>query len=72
MATVEGHPSLTIVKNVCPLDCPDTCSMRVTVKDGVAIELRGDPDHRFTQGSCARKWLGFSSASTAPIACSSR
>ena len=41
MATVEGHPSLTVVKNVCPLDCPDTCSMRVTVKDGVAIELQG-------------------------------
>ncbi len=41
MATAEGHPSLTVVKNVCPLDCPDTCSMHVTVKDGVAIELRG-------------------------------
>ena len=50
MATAERHPGLTVVKNVCPLDCPDTCSMHVTVKDGVAIELRGDPDHRFTQG----------------------
>ncbi len=35
----------TRVKNVCPLDCPDTCSMLVTVEDGVAVELRGDPDH---------------------------
>ena len=31
----------TVFKNVCPLDCPDTCSMRVTVRDGVAVELRG-------------------------------
>ena len=59
MATVEGHPSLTVVKNVCPLDCPDTCSMRVTVKDGVAIELRGDPDHRFTQGFLCQKMARF-------------
>ena len=50
MATVKDDSTLTVVKNVCPLDCPDTCSMLVTVKDGVAVELRGDPDHRFTRG----------------------
>ena len=59
MASVEGHRSLTVVKNVCPLDCPDTCSMRVTVKDGVAIELRGDTDHRFTQGFLCQKMARF-------------
>ena len=53
------HPSLTVVKNVCPLDCPDTCSMQVTVKDGVAIELQGDPDHRFTQGFLCQKMARF-------------
>ena len=37
MATVVPHAALTVVKNVCPLDCPDTCSMHVTVEDGVAI-----------------------------------
>ena len=35
----------TVFKNVCPLDCPDTCSMRVTVQDGVAIDLSGDAEH---------------------------
>ena len=45
MTNVENETPLTVVKNVCPLDCPDTCSMLVTVKDGVAVELRGDPDH---------------------------
>ena len=59
MVTVEGRPSLTVVKNVCPLDCPDTCSMLVTVKDGVAIELRGDPDHRFTRGFLCQKMARY-------------
>ncbi len=59
MATIDYDPALTVVKNVCPLDCPDTCSMRVTVKDGVAIELRGDSDHRFTQGFLCQKMARF-------------
>ncbi len=40
---------------VCPLDCPDTCSMLVTVKDGHASRLRGDPAHPFTQGFLCHK-----------------
>ena len=32
MATIVNEPMLTVIKNVCPLDCPDTCSMLVTVK----------------------------------------
>ena len=50
---------MTVVKNVCPLDCPDTCSMRVTVKDGLAIELRGDPEHRFTRGFLCQKMARY-------------
>ena len=46
MATV----ALPTVRAVCPHDCPDTCGMVVTVRDGRAIELRGDPDHPFTRG----------------------
>src|SRR5437764_10345804 len=41
--------SLT-VRVVCPHDCPDTCGMLVTVRDGRAVALRGDPDHPFTRG----------------------
>lgn len=37
-------------KLVCPHDCPDTCSMSVTVENGVAIDLRGDKEHPFTKG----------------------
>jgi anaerobic selenocysteine-containing dehydrogenase len=42
-------------KVVCPHDCPDTCVMTVKVRDGRAVELGGDPDHRFTQGFLCAK-----------------
>jgi anaerobic selenocysteine-containing dehydrogenase len=59
VAPEEGNSTLTVVKNVCPLDCPDTCSMVVTVQDGVAVELRGDPDHRFTRGFLCQKMARY-------------
>jgi anaerobic selenocysteine-containing dehydrogenase len=40
---------------VCPHDCPDTCAMRVTVKDGRAVRISGDPDHPPTQGVLCAK-----------------
>jgi anaerobic selenocysteine-containing dehydrogenase len=43
------------VRAVCPHDCPDTCSMLVTVQDGRAVSLRGDPDHPFTRGFLCQK-----------------
>src|SRR4051812_11115945 len=39
----------------CPHDCPDTCAMLVTVEDGTAISLRGDPDHPYTNGGLCVK-----------------
>jgi anaerobic selenocysteine-containing dehydrogenase len=43
------------VRAVCPHDCPDTCGMLVTVQDGRAVGLRGDPDHPFTRGFLCQK-----------------
>lgn len=43
------------VRCVCPLDCPDTCQMVVTVQDGRAVDLRGAKDHAFTQGFLCKK-----------------
>ncbi len=48
-----------VVKQVCPLDCPDTCSMSVTVEDGRAVDLRGDRDHPFTRGFLCRKMARY-------------
>lgn len=47
--------SLTTVRAVCPHDCPDTCGMLVTVENGRAVKLRGDPDHPFTKGFLCQK-----------------
>ena len=59
VATRIRDSALTVVKSVCPLDCPDTCSMRVTVEDGVAVELRGDPEHPFTRGFLCQKMARY-------------
>ena len=45
----------TTVRAVCPHDCPDTCGMVVTVKNGRAVDLRGDRDHPFTRGFLCQK-----------------
>jgi anaerobic selenocysteine-containing dehydrogenase len=39
-----------IVRGACPHDCPDTCAMHVTVEDGRAVKVAGDPDHPITVG----------------------
>ncbi|WP_214109964.1 molybdopterin-containing oxidoreductase family protein [Acrocarpospora catenulata] len=43
------------VLGACPLDCPDTCSWVVTVKDGEAVGLRGNRDHPYTRGALCVK-----------------
>src|SRR5438067_3810789 len=44
-----------LVRGVCPHDCPDTCSWIVTVEDGRAVRMAGDPDHPFTNGFLCTK-----------------
>src|SRR5437016_4389111 len=39
----------------CPHDCPDTCSVLVTVEDGIATRIGGDPGHPFTRGFLCAK-----------------
>jgi anaerobic selenocysteine-containing dehydrogenase len=43
------------VHAACPHDCPDTCAIRVTVEDGVATRVQGDPDHPPTHGALCTK-----------------
>src|SRR4051794_14783267 len=42
--------SSRLVWAACPHDCPDTCAMHVTVEDGRATHVDGDPDHPITVG----------------------
>ena len=44
-----------IVRGACPHDCPDTCAMLVTVENGRAVRVAGDPDHPFTRGFLCAK-----------------
>ncbi len=45
----------TVVRGGCPHDCPDTCATLVTVEDGRAVRIQGDPDHPFTAGFLCAK-----------------
>src|SRR6202022_250439 len=49
------NPPTEFARAVCPHDCPDTCAMRVTVENGRAIKVVGDPDHAPTQGVLCTK-----------------
>ncbi|VVD98790.1 molybdopterin oxidoreductase [Pandoraea morbifera] len=44
-----------VVRAACPHDCPDTCALHVTVENGVAIKVQGDPDHPTTNGVLCTK-----------------
>ncbi len=44
-----------IVRGACPHDCPDTCAMLVTVEQGRATRVAGDPEHPFTNGFLCAK-----------------
>src|SRR5438093_10662959 len=50
-----SESQLRTVHAVCPHDCPDTCSMVVTVEGDRAINVAGNPDHRFTDGFLCTK-----------------
>ena len=41
--------------SVCALDCPDTCSLLVTVEDGRGTHLKGNPNHPVTRGFLCAK-----------------
>src|SRR4029079_178391 len=54
-ALASVDPEVKGVRTACPHDCPDTCGMLVTVKDGVALKIQGDPSMPFTDGTLCTK-----------------
>src|SRR5947199_119128 len=44
-----------IVKAACPHDCPDACGVLITVQDGRATRIQGDPEHPVTRGFLCAK-----------------
>ncbi len=49
-----AEPTRT-VNGTCHHDCPDSCGWTVTVEDGVAVKLRGNPDHPYSYGELCPK-----------------
>lgn len=47
--------STQVIRAACPHDCPDTCALLVTVEDGRATRVQGDPDHPTTAGVLCTK-----------------
>ena len=44
-----------LVLGTCHHDCPDTCGWVVTVEDGRAVKMRGNPDHPYSRGELCPK-----------------
>lgn len=43
------------IRGACPHDCPDTCALITRVEGGVAVSVRGNPDHPRTDGVLCTK-----------------
>jgi anaerobic selenocysteine-containing dehydrogenase len=54
------------VRVACPHDCPDTCAMLVTVENGVATRIQGDPSMPFTDGTLCTKVAHYLERTYAP------
>ncbi|MGI8517754.1 MAG: molybdopterin-dependent oxidoreductase, partial [Acidimicrobiia bacterium] len=50
-----SQPGRITVLGTCHHDCPDSCGWVATVENGVAIKLRGNPDHPYSRGELCPK-----------------
>ena len=53
MRTIERD--VTVHSSVCPLDCADTCSLAIEVKNGLIHAVRGSSANPFTGGKICSK-----------------
>ena len=44
-----------VVHAACPHDCPDACGVLITIEDGRATKIQGDPNHPVTRGFLCAK-----------------
>jgi anaerobic selenocysteine-containing dehydrogenase len=48
-----------VVHAACPHDCPDACAVLITVEDGRATKIQGDPEHPVTRGFLCAKVVKY-------------
>src|SRR5215510_6387985 len=53
--------------SVCPHDCPSACSLMVTTANGRITEVRGNPEHPFTQGVICGKVRAYAERVHSPL-----
>src|SRR5262245_51400304 len=56
--SVLGGPA-SVVETACPLDCPDACSLAVTVQHGKVIKIDGSSKNEVTDGFICAKVRKF-------------
>src|SRR5919197_2100084 len=44
-----------VVHGACPHDCPDACGVLITIENGRATKIQGDPSHPITRGFLCAK-----------------
>ena len=54
---IEGMKQ--VVHAACPHDCPDACGVLITVEDGRATKIQGDPEHPVTRGFRVPRWAKY-------------
>ncbi|MEC8556345.1 MAG: molybdopterin-dependent oxidoreductase [Planctomycetota bacterium] len=50
---------LQVLRSVCPLDCPDTCALDITVQGHRMLKLTGHSEHPVTQGFACVKMAKY-------------
>jgi anaerobic selenocysteine-containing dehydrogenase len=45
----------SVIHAACPHDCPDACAVLITIEDGRATKIQGDPNHPVTRGFLCAK-----------------
>src|SRR5688572_28596734 len=55
MSTSAPAKERNVVQSACPLDCPDACSLDVTVEEGRVVKITGNHVNPVTDGYICRK-----------------
>jgi anaerobic selenocysteine-containing dehydrogenase len=58
---------MSVMRSVCPHDCPSCCSLDVTVEGGRVTAVTGDPTHPFTQGVICGKVREYAERVHSPL-----
>ena len=59
MAKPGAAPTESHVQTACPLDCPDACTLDVTLRSGRVTKIDGSNDNHITNGYICAKVRGF-------------